>query len=55
MLLVLQEDDKDATAMDSARLLFETAALRSGYGVKVCVCMCVCVCVCVYLYAELHT
>jgi heat shock protein beta len=30
----VEEDDKDATAMDSARLLFETAALRSGYGVK---------------------
>nr|WEL12804.1 heat shock protein 90 B [Halisarca dujardinii] len=30
----IQEDEKDAVAVDSAQLLFETASMRSGYAVK---------------------
>ena len=35
LLKRVSSDDKDKTAGDLARVLFETATLRSGYSIKV--------------------
>jgi len=35
-MLMLQDDNQDQTTVDLARVMFDTAVLRSGYDLKVC-------------------
>lgn len=35
VMSLLQEDDQDQTTVDLARVMFDTAVLRSGYDLQV--------------------